>query len=188
MTRYYDIDKSLTLATAISLPQAEDPPLTLDEVLDLLTKTELRLFAKLDRWIESKIKRGEEAYVCPSRAWIAQHLGNCTPRTVTTALARFKALGLFVVQERYRGGRYGLRRQLTNLIARPFRRPDRRRSEVEKICHRTKNIKTGIKKKVGLRPFFRPRREKKSDFQHITGPITALMAQIKEGGLEIQQR
>ena len=117
---YHTISPELiTPSTAVSAAQQ------LKAAKRALTKTELLLYESLREWLETKQRRGEQPYVCPSRKWIASTLVPCSIRTVSRAFKKFAAVGLLEIRQRWRRGPTGrrLRRQMTNLIALPFWRP-----------------------------------------------------------------
>lgn len=102
-----------------------------------LPRGQRRIYDILFPWLTRKAKQGLPAYLMPSRAWLAQE-ARVSLSTVTRAFANMSRLGLLDIQERYRKGKGNLRRQLTNLIRLPFRRPEGNRPEVVKVAHQTK--------------------------------------------------
>ena len=117
-----------------------------------LSRGERRLYDLLFPWLLRKVKQGLPAYLIPSRLWLAQQC-RVSVSTVTRAFANFNRLGLLDIQERYHK-RGNLRRQLTNLIRLPFRRPARHHPEVLKAGQRTKRHRKQTLNKVAPDHFF----------------------------------
>ena len=112
-----------------------------------LPRGQRRVYDILFPWLIRKVKQGLPAYLMPSREWLAQQ-ARVSLSTVTRAFANMHRLGLLDIQERYRKGRGNLRRQLTNLIRLPFRRPEGHAPEVVKVAHHTKRLKKKTLNKV----------------------------------------
>ena len=124
-----------------------------------LPRGQRRVYDILFPWLTRKVRQGLPAYLIPSRAWLAQE-ARVSLSTVTRAFANMSRLGLLDIQERYRKGKGNLRRQLTNLIRLPFRRPEGQQSEVVKVAHHTKRLKKKTLSKVASGLF--------SDHKHTT--------------------
>ena len=112
-----------------------------------LPRGQRRIYDILFPWLTRKVRQGLPAYLIPSRAWLAQQ-ARVSLSTVTRAFANMHRLGLLDIQERYRKGKGNLRRQLTNLIRLPFRRPEGQVPEVVKSEHHTKRLKKKTLNKV----------------------------------------
>ena len=112
-----------------------------------LPRGQRRVYDILFPWLTRKVRQGVPAYLMPSRAWLAQQ-ARVSLSTVTRAFANMSRLGLLDIQERYRRGKGNLRRQLTNLIRLPFRRPESLRPEVVKAAHQTTRLKKKTLNKV----------------------------------------
>ena len=106
------------------------------ELAGELPRGQRRVYDILFPWLMRKVRQGVLPYLMPSRAWLAQQ-ARVSLSTVTRAFATMSRLGLLDIQERYHK-RGNLRRQLTNLIRLPFRRPARQRPEVVKAAQQTK--------------------------------------------------
>ena len=124
-----------------------------------LPRGQRRVYDILFPWLTRKVRQGLPAYLIPSRAWLAQQ-ARVSLSTVTRAFANMSRLGLLDIQERYRKGKGNLRRQLTNLIRLPFRRPEGRPPEVVKVAHQIKRLKKKTQNKVAFGLFSKPRRAK----------------------------
>ena len=122
-----------------------------------LPRGQRRIYDILFPWLTRKVRQGLPAYLMPSRAWLAQQ-ARVSLSTVTRAFANMSRLGLLDIQERYRKGKGNLRRQLTNLIRLPFRRPEGQQSEVVKVAHQTKRLKKKTQNKVASGLFSKPQR------------------------------
>ena len=122
------------------------------ELAGELSRGARRVYDLLFPWLMRKVKQGLPAYLIPSRVWLAQQ-ARVSLSTVTRAFANFNRLGLLDIQERYHT-RGNLRRQLTNLIRLPFRRPARQRPEVVKVDQRTKRQGKQTLNKVASGRFF----------------------------------
>ena len=117
-----------------------------------LPRGQRRVYDLLFPWLMRKVRQGLPAYLMPSREWLAQQ-ARVSLSTVTRAFASMSRLGLLDIQERYRT-RGNLRRQLTNLIRLPFRRPAHQPPEVVKTAQQTKRQKKKTLNKVASGPFF----------------------------------
>jgi len=117
-----------------------------------LPRGQRRVYDLLFPWLMRKVRQGLPAYLIPSRVWLAQQ-ARVSLSTVTRAFANFSRLGLLDIQERYHK-RGNLRRQLTNLIRLPFRRPARHRPEVVKAEQGTKRHRKKTLNKVASGRFF----------------------------------
>jgi len=116
-----------------------------------LPRGQRRVYDLLFPWLMRKVRQGLPAYLIPSRVWLAQQ-ARVSLSTVTRAFANFTRLGLLDIQERYHT-RGNLRRQLTNLIRLPFRRPVRHRPEVVKTAQQTRKHKKKTQNKVASAHF-----------------------------------
>ena len=121
-----------------------------------LPRGQRRIYDILFPWLTRKVRQGLPAYLIPSREWLAQQ-ARVSLSTVTRAFANMHRLGLLDIQERYRKGKGNLRRQLTNLIRLPFRRPEGQAPEVVKVAHQTRRLKKKTLNKVASGLFSKPR-------------------------------
>ena len=116
-----------------------------------LPRGQRRVYDLLFPWLMRKMRQGLPAYLMPSREWLAQQ-ARVSLSTVTRAFASMSRLGLLDIQERYQK-RGNLRRQLTNLIRLPFRRPERQQPEVVKAAQQTRKQRKKTQNKVAFGRF-----------------------------------
>ena len=88
------------------------------ERLGHFPRAERRIIDLIRDWLT---RPGGEPYLTLTRKWLAEE-GKCCVATVSRAFARARETGVLDIQPRWRK-RGNLRRQVSNLIRLPFRRP-----------------------------------------------------------------